>query len=143
MNRRRFTTNMVVALGLATLAVVPAVQPAAALVDKTVVMAGAVNHPAVVVLQTGEKITWTNVDPIGHNVAPNPTLGPTVGGSFAVTSPILQTLQSWSCAPAGSYTWRCDRDKNGQVRTITMQPGRYAYLCKPHETWQHGVIVVV
>lgn len=131
------------AVSLALITVPLGVVPAAAQEDLLIVMAGSQNLPPVAPLQSGQRIVWQNLDPLRHNVAPNGTLGSTVGGQFPVTSPLLDQNQTWSCNPSGSYRWTCQKDKDGRARTITLQPGRYAYLCEPHAAWQHGVIVVV
>jgi plastocyanin len=78
----------------------------------TISISGFVFHPESTSIKVGERVTWTNDDPIGHNVSFK-------DGSHSATS--LSQRQSYS--------------------RVFDQPGTYEYFCGLHSYMTGRVIV--
>ena len=75
--------------------------------------------PATLTIKTGEKVTWKNKDSMVHTVTADPALP---------RDPSLIEL------PAGVEPFHSGNITNGQSWSMTFTvPGRYRYVCLPHE----------
>jgi plastocyanin len=75
--------------------------------------------PASITIKPGEKVTWKNVDSMVHTVTADPGLP---------RDPSVIEL------PAGVEPFHSGNITNGQSWSMTFStPGRYRYVCLPHE----------
>lgn len=85
--------------------------------------------PAMAVVEVGQVVRWTNTTAMSHSVTLDPALAADAANIVF---------------PEGAETFHSGRLLPGAVfeRTFTV-PGRYRYICKPHEAMGHIAELVV